>query len=203
MDTMKYERIPFTVFMVRPHFNSMYTEIKLTLKKVMNGILLGLALLMVAVRMVIQFRSYGKLQPDDFVLMFACLTFIASQTLLYILEIQYLYWLIEINHNVTNPHTLVMASGRFLKVQQIDAVCTALTWTSIFAVKICFLLFFYPLITRLRKWVLAWKVIFGITILVWAFCVSSGFIGCPHFGPTACKLALPPHIIHLLINYST
>ncbi len=181
---------------------------KLTLKKVINGILLGLAILLVAVRMIIRIHSYGKLHLDDFVLLFACLTFIASQTLLYILEIQNLYWLMEIIHNITNPQALALLIGdpgaiylRFLKVQKTDAVSTALTWTSIFAVKICFLLFFYPLITSLfRKWVLAWRIIFGITILVGAFCISSGFIACPHFDPTASKLALPPH---LLINYST
>ena len=162
---------------------------------------------MVAVRMVIQFHSYRKLHPDDFVLIFGCLTFIASQTLLYILGIQNIYWLVEIRYNATSPQTLALDLGviyrRFFKVQQTEAASTALTWTSIFAVKICFLLFFYPLISRLRKWVLAWKVIFGTTILVGAFCISSGFIGCPDFGPNACKLALPPHIIQLLINYST
>lgn len=196
MDTIKYERIPFRVFLVRSRFDFMFTEIKLTLKKVINGILLGFALLMVAIRMVIQFHSYRKLHPDDFILIFACLTFIASQTLLYIFAIPNIYWLVEFSNNVTSPQTLALVIGdpgaiwrRFLKVQQTEAASTALTWTSIFAVKICFLLFFYPLITSHRKWVLAWKVIFGITILVWAFCISSSFIGCPHFGPSAGKFS--------------
>ena len=73
--------------------------------------------------MVIQFHSYGKLHPDNFVLIFACLDFIALQTILYILEIQTLYWLIEISYNVTNPQTLALVIGdpgafhcRFLKL---------------------------------------------------------------------------------------
>lgn len=187
-----------------------YTKIKLTFKKVLTGILFGLALLMAAVRMVIQIHSYGKLHPDDFLLLFACLTFIASQTLLYTLQMKILYWLLEVGSNATNREAVALVIGdrgaaysrRFLKVQRTDASSTSLTWASIFAVKICFLLFFYPLITRFRKWVLAWKVIFGITILAGALCISSSFIACPYFGPTACKLALPSHRIQLLINYS-
>ena len=61
--------------MVSSHFNFMYTGSKLTSNKVMTGILLGLALLLVVVRMVIRFHSHGKLHSDDFVLMFACLTY--------------------------------------------------------------------------------------------------------------------------------
>ena len=55
---------------------------------------------MVAVRMVIQFHSYWKLHPDDFVLIFACLTFIASQTLIYTSVIQNLYWVLEISYTL-------------------------------------------------------------------------------------------------------
>ena len=199
MDTTQSERIPMRVFMVSSHFNFMYTGSKLTLNKVMTGLLLGSALLLVAVRMVIRFHSHGKLHSDDFVLMFACLTSIASQTLLYILKIENFYWLIEISSDLANPKNLALIlddpdgfQRQGLKVQQIDASSTALTWATIFAVKICFLLFFYPLITRLRRLLLAWKVIFGITIFLGLFCIATIFISCPHFGPTSGKLALPP-----------
>lgn len=157
---------------------------------------------MVAIRIIIQFHSYQKRHPDDFVLMFACLTFIASQTLIFTSVIGNIYWLLEIRYNVSNPRFIAMITGdpgafwrRFLKVQKIDAASTVLTWTSIFAVKICFLLFFYPLIKSHRKWLLAWKAIFGLTILLWAFSISSSFIGCPHFDRAVCKLALLHYII--------
>lgn len=164
--------------------------------------------------MIIQIHSYGKLHHDDFVLLFGCLTFIASQTLLYILEIQNLYWLMEIIYNIKNPRALAFLIrdpaaiySRFLKVQKADAASSALIWTSIFAVKICFLLFFYPLVTRLfQKWVRTWRIIFGITILIGAFCISSGFIGCPHFGLEAGKLSFClPHIYNstFTINFRT
>lgn len=145
--------------------------------------------------MIIQIRSHGKLHSDDFVLLFACLNLIASETLLYTVEIEKLYWLVEVSYNLKNhPEILAMIMddlGTYLrllkKIQQTDFASTTLNWISIFAVKICFLLFFYPFISRLRKWLLAWRVIFGITIFAGAICMSSSFIACSHFGHNVCK----------------
>ncbi len=170
------------------------------------------ALLMAAARLVIRFYSQRKLHPDDFVLLFACSTFIASQTLLYVNKIANLYWLGALVNDPTGPQNLALILKdpqefyrRIVKVQRIDSISTALTWTSIFAVKICFLLFFYQLVTRLRRLILAWKITFGITIIFWAFCVSSIFISCPRYGPTSSKSAFPPpsNLILLLIDYRT
>ena len=176
----------------------MYTGSKLTLRKVVTGVLLGLALLSAAARMVIRFRSQRKLHPDDFVLMFACLTLIASQALLYILKIENLYWLREIGSEPMNPHNLASILEdpeafyrRVFKIQRMEDSSAALRWTSIFAVKICFLLFFYQLIIRIRRLILAWKVIFGITIFFWAYCICTIFISCPHFDRNIRKPTLP------------
>lgn len=198
MGTDDSERIPFKVFIVSSHSNSMCTGSKLTLRKVVTGILLGLALLLVAARMVIRFRSQRKLHLDDFVLMFACLTLIASQALLYILKIENLYWLGEIGFDAMNPQSLASILEdpeafyrRVLKIQRMEDSSAALTWTSIFAVKICFLLFFYQLIIRLRRLLLAWKVIFGVTIFFWAYCICTTFISCPHFDRNISKSTVP------------
>lgn len=160
---------------------------------------------------VIRICSHKKLHLDDFVLLFVCLPFIASQTIFYILEIRDLYWLIDISYNIKNSQTLAIIIGDpgtfnswFLIVQQTDTASDTLNWTSIFAVKICFLLFFYSFISQHRKWLLAWRVIFEITILTGAFCISSSFIACSHFGQTACKFSFasphPTHIIPSLIK---
>ena len=156
---------------------------------------------MAAARVVIQLHSQRKLLPDDFVLMFACSTFIASQALLYALKIEDVYWL-RSTAMPMNPQNLASIledpetfHRRVVKFQRIENYSVALTWTSICAVKISFLLFFYQLITRLRKLILAWKVIFGVTILFWAFCMGALFISCPHFSPTTTSTsALPPPI---------
>lgn len=198
MGTYDSERIPLKVFIVSSHSNSTYTGSKLTLMKVVTGILLGLAILSAVARMIIRFRSQRKLQPDDFVLLFACFTLITSQALLYNLKIENLYWVGEIGFDPMNPQTLASILEdpeafyrRALKVQRIENSSAALTWTSIFAVKICFLLFFYQLITRLPRLLLAWKVIFGITIFFWAYCICTIFISCPHFNQSISKSALP------------
>lgn len=116
--------------------------------------------------MVIRFHSRGKLLPDDFVLMFACSTFIASQSLLYILKIEDIYFVGGLAFESMSPQNLALIledpqafDRRVFKIQRIEFSSLTLTFTSIFAVKICFLLFFYEMITRLRRFILAWKVI--------------------------------------------
>ena len=171
------------------------------MKKVVNGTLFGLALLMATARMVIRFHFQRQLHPDDFGLMIACLTFIASQVLFYIIKIDNIYWHAAITSD-SNPQILASITkdpeaflSRELKIQRLEFSSVVFTWTSIFAVKICFLLFFHQMITRLRRLIVAWRVTFGITIIFWAFCICGVFISCPHFGPDACKSAL-----HLPLN---
>lgn len=166
----------------------------------MNGLLMGFALFLAAARVVIQLHSQRKLLPNDFLLMFACSTFIASQALLYALKIENIYWLRATVMPMTPQNLLLILEDpepfyrQVVKFQRIENISVALTWTSICAVKISFLLFFYQLITRLRKLVLAWKVIFGVTILFWAFCMCALFINCPHINPTTTSTSalLPP-----------
>ena len=154
----------------------MYTRSSLTLKKVVNGILFGLALLIAVARIVTRFHSLKKLHLDDFVLMFACTTFIASQAVLYILKIEDLYLIGALAFEPMSPQKLASVLPRVLTIQRMEFSCLALTFASIFAVKFCFLLFFHEMITRLQRLILAWKVIFGITILFGAFCTCAVFV---------------------------
>ena len=193
-------RIPLLVFKVSYPFVSVCTGSQLTSRKGVNGTLFGLALLTATARMVIRYHSQRQLHPDDFVLMFACLTFIASQILLYVLKIEEIYWSEAFILDPNSEKNLAVIFEdpeafyrRMSKIQRMIFASFALNWTSIYAVKICFLLFFHQMITRLRRLLLAWKVIFGITIFFWAFCICGTFIACPYFGPTASKPTLPPH----------
>lgn len=143
--------------------------------------------------------------------MFACAALIGSQVLLYVHKIDVIYYqasrvidpitqdiLFSFSSSVVdNDGNDAIAKGihrRAAKLQLILFPSLALSWTCIYAVKISFLLFFYRLITRLRRWILAWKIIFAITIVFWAFCASSVFMGCPKFTTLACTLAylFPP-----------
>lgn len=221
MGTYDSQNIPLKVFEVSSEFKispCKQSEVKLTLKKVVNGMMLAFALLMAAARLVIRFHSQRKLYLDDLVLIFACSTFVASQALLYVIKIEGLYWLGALVYEPMGPQNLALILEhpeafyrRIEKVHVMDTCSAALTWTSIFAVKICFLLVFQQLLTRLRRLIPAWRIIFGITIIFWAFCVSAMFITCPRFGPSSSKSALsnspplppPPLLTLLLSGYST
>lgn len=63
----------------------------------------------------------------------------------------------------------------------------ALAWTTIFAVKISFLIFFKQLIHRLGKINTYYWVVTGVTVLSWAFLVAEPFILCPYFGYSSSK----------------
>ena len=148
---------------------------------------------MAAARMTIRYHFQKKLHSDDFVFMFACLTFIASQVLLYILKVdnvhRYGAVLFEPSLQITasiyeDPEALYRSLS---KIQHMEYSIGILTWTSIFAVKICFLLFFHQMILRIRRLVVAWRVVFGITIISWVLCSCGFFISCPRFGQAARK----------------
>lgn len=171
-------------------------------KKGVNATLFALALITATTRTVIRVHSQRQLHPDDYILMFACATLIASQVLLYVLRIEVIYYdarkiLDPVSGNILffssvadGSHAEVLRR-RVSNPQPILFSSLALSWTCIYTVKICFLLFFHQLITRLRRWILAWKVIFGITIIFWAYCASAVFIGCPKFAQLACT-SVPP-----------
>lgn len=125
--------------MVSSHSVSMYTGSQLTLRMVVNGTLFGLALLMATARILIRLHSQRKLHPEDFVLMFACSTFIASQVVFYILNIDNIYWQGALNFD---PNSQILTSiiedpdaflRRDLKAQRMQFSIVVLTWTSIFA----------------------------------------------------------------------
>lgn len=140
--------------------------------------------------------------------MFACATLIASQVLLYVLRIEVIYYdarniLDPVSGNILFFSSVADGSNaevlhrRVSNPQPILFSSLALSWTCIYTVKICFLLFFHQLITRLRRWILAWKVIFGITIVFWAYCASAVFIDCPKFAQLACTCTSVPPIPNL------
>ena len=147
----------------------------------------------------IRFHSQRRLYPDDFILILGCLNLIASQTLLHVLTIDVIFWM-EGRNLDPNPQNLLasvfndpeLLYRRVVKIRKMLFPCFALTWTSIFAVKICFLLICYQIISRIQRFIIAWKIIFGLTLVIWIFCICGFVISCPHFGLHVCKSALPP-----------
>lgn len=163
----------------------------LILYKGVLGTLFGLAILTATIRTVYRVQSNGRLMLDDFMLIFACVTLTAANGILFSL-ITTVYWHEDL---ILNPHPLATKtpsspstfSARLLRYQQLLFSFATLIWTTIFAVKICFLLFFLQMVHRLQKLMLIWKIVFGITVLFYCICVTSLFISCHHFGFPACQ----------------
>ena len=160
----------------------------------------------------IRFRYQKKFRSDDYVLLFACLCLIASQVLLYVLKLDNTYWFAAVTFESSlqktpllikskdDPQEAIIFYRRISFFQRMQISMGILTWTCIFAVKICFLLFFHQMITPpLRKLIVAWRVIFAITILFWAFCCCAFFISCSHFGEDICKCNFCPSFTQIML----
>ena len=168
---------------------------------------------MAAARMMIWFHIQKNLHSDDYVLLFACLSLTASQVLFYILKLDSIYWLtavlFEFSLQKTSSPALVVISEeddhdeavycRILKSQRIHYSIGILTWTHIFTIKICFLLYFHQIITSLRRLIVAWRIILAIIIIFWALCSCTVFISCSHFGQATCKFILPSFTQFMLL----
>lgn len=167
----------------------------LTLDKAIVGVLFGLSIVTATIRTTYRFKTQGRLMLDDFLLLFACVTLTAATGLVYAM-IPLMYWELEMT---VHPQVNVIEKfssqtqlfAQILRYRQLAYSWIVLSWTTVFAVKICFLLFFYQLIDRVEKLLIIWKIVFAITILVFIFCVSGTFIACPYFAlGDACKSSL-------------
>lgn len=160
-------------------------RISLPVFKAISGALLGLSILTAAVRTVIRVRLYRRLHPDDFMLLFACVTLIAANVVVYLM-LSDLYWSEELLLN-PGPTILAMArtpeeiSGRIQSTRKTMLSFMALSWTAIYAIKLCFLLFFHQMIDWLKRLGLIWKITLGITVLSYCICLSSLFMTCTHY----------------------
>ena len=151
-------------------------------------------MLTATVRTVIRIRSQGRLAPDDYMLIFACVTLIASTVLLFDVA-ETVYW-DEALILDPSPATLAEAflptfPAKIMHFQQKVFAYLSLTWTTIFAVKLSFLLFFRSMVDRVKKMELFWKVVFGITVVFYCYCAAAVYMGCSKFGLAACKFPLP------------
>lgn len=60
-------------------------------------------------------------------------------------------------------------------------------WTAVYSVKLCLLLFFRRLVTRLPTYLLLWRVSVAVTLVSYVFCISTLYVSCPQTGFNACK----------------
>lgn len=162
-------------------------------KKVATGTFFGLSIVAATTRTLIRLHSQRRLFFDDYMLIFACINLIAAQVLLHVMKSS--VYLVE--GMIFNPDSDALASmskaelmDRILVYRKLVFAYLVLTWTTIFAVKICFLSFFRQMLKRLKRMMLTWKIIFVLTLLFYGICVSGPFLYCPYFGLDSCKSTL-------------
>ena len=122
-------------------------------------------------------------------LIFACTTLTAATVLLYIMvPIMYLDMKILLNPSLElGSFQKPGAVEQAIWFQQMIYAFLSLTWTTIFGVKMCFLLFFWQMVNRLRSFMIYWRVVVAFTAVSYFICVFGSLIGCPKTGQESRK----------------
>lgn len=144
----------------------------------------GLALVATIARLAMRLHQYRRLFLDDAFLLFACTCLCAETGLVHaLLPASYMVEGLRVNSHTTafGPQNLDNLSW-YLKIVY---SFLALSWATIFAVKLSFLVFFRNLIRRLPRMNAYWRFVVATTLLVFAFNFCAGFIACPHLGLAA------------------
>lgn len=146
------------------------------------GALFGVAVLVVAARIVMRWRLRRRLYLDDFFLIFglACL---CGATGLILVSVRKIFLTEAL---LVDQSFLLPLEGALSVMNTAPAIINYflfLTWTVVISVKFSFLALFKLLIQRI-----SWKVTFyywfvvAFTVITWIYMVSEAFIICPAFG---------------------
>lgn len=136
---------------------------------------------MFIMRLALRVFTRRKLYLDDYVLIFGLACLAAATSLVYSFSpVIFLSNAVRLDPSVFP--TLSETTKLIDSLKIIDSFL-ALIWTTTFAVKLSFLIFFKQLIERVsRKITIYYWVVVVFTILTWMFLVSEAFILCPYFG---------------------
>lgn len=157
--------------------------------QIITGISYGVAICVALARIVARLhyntdaRIAKRLQLDDFLLVFACLSLTAATIYLYYST--NVIYLIEATS--LNPTGLFGGGGAGIKdlgallkslneFEHFNWIYLILTWTTIFAVKFGFLSFFRNLVLRLPVIHWYWRIVVGINVIVYIFSLLDGII---------------------------
>ena len=79
--------------------------------------------------------------------------------------------------------------------QQVTYVYTSMVWLVVFSVKFAFLAFFWGLVSRVGGMVAYWRVVLGVCVGAFVFCVCAEFIECPYTSLRSCEFIYRlPHV---------
>ena len=132
-------------------------------------------------RLTLRVRDQKHLQPDDYLLLFACACLTAASVSLS-WGLGDIYEVIDLTLNPLLAPVPADLVGLANRVQITLYVFMTVTWASIFATKFSYLLFFRQLVDRIRPLVLYWTAIVALTSIACVFCILQAFISCPYVG---------------------
>ena len=167
--------------------------------QIVTGLSFGIAITIALARIIIRLHINKHFGLDDWLLLVACVCLSAATGFLFA-SIPTIY-LIEATSldplglfgnggsGITDLDTLLIKINYFAKFNWIYLI---LTWSTIFAVKFGFLVFFKQLVRGLPSMYRYWKVVVGITAVVYVFSLVDGVIACPHDGLVACEFPSSP-----------
>ncbi|KAF7502321.1 hypothetical protein GJ744_006131 [Endocarpon pusillum] len=157
--------------------------------KIAVGILFGLAVLCLLLRILIRLVIRRRLFLDDSFLIFSFVCLTGSTVILY-KRIYMIY--LEFSMMAGDPTASILAfqqKDELLKQSKWSLAYFLFLWTSIFAVKWCYFAFFYPLLRAMWKWIIYYywfAIIFSISS--WMFLVlGERLIACPYIGRAFAK----------------
>ena len=137
-----------------------------------------MAVLAVTARTFIRIRT-RRFGLDDYFVLLSIITLNGATSVM----LNYTRDLFLLEAVTRNPaYMFTIEDGKsFGSVVQIVLSFPPMTWTATFAVKLSFLVLFRQLIKRVSKriTICIWVVIFP-TVLIWAFALTEGYIGCPY-----------------------
>ena len=174
----------------------------------------GIAVTAAGARALIHLRIRKPPRLDDYLLLFACITLTASTVLLYYgTSSIYASEALALNPAKVSggaatgptptgldPEQQVEMLRKVILFQRINWSILALSWATIFWVKLAYLSFFKHLVSRLPRLQLYWKVLVGFTILVFLFCILDAFLTCPKLGAAAGAIPTPESSLMLIFT---
>ncbi|KAI1384154.1 uncharacterized protein F4822DRAFT_62673 [Hypoxylon trugodes] len=146
------------------------------------GVLTGLALCCFIARMAIRLTYQKQLRLDDAFLLLAAACLCAATGILY--HICYFLYLHSAALYVPQVLPYILRDyEELLGLQKKVYPFLALSWTTTYSVKGCFLAFMRPLVWHISRAVnqYCWFIVI-FCVISWAFAVSDPFIICPYFG---------------------
>ncbi|KAF2746814.1 hypothetical protein M011DRAFT_477658 [Sporormia fimetaria CBS 119925] len=153
------------------------------------GVLFGLATFCLIGRLAIRLTSRRRLFLDDFFLIFAFVNVAAGTAILY-KRIGMIY--LEFAVLMHDPIAALMAfqqMDNLFEQSKWQLAYLLFLWTGIFAVKWCYLAFFYPLLRSMSRWLIRFywfAVVFSV--FCWLFLViGEQLITCPYVGKESAK----------------